>query len=61
MIYCDTSFLLPLYLPDDHWHKKADAYHNRYRNTHSPDLDRAFGHWNGLPGCDFRFLHERGD
>ena len=30
MIYCDTSFLLPLYLPDDLWHKKATAYHNRH-------------------------------
>jgi predicted nucleic acid-binding protein len=30
MIYCDTSFLLPLYLPDDLWQKKANAYHNRH-------------------------------
>ena len=30
MIYCDTSFLLPLYLPQDIWHKKANAYQNRY-------------------------------
>jgi predicted nucleic acid-binding protein len=30
MIYCDTSFLLPLYLADDVWHQKACAYHTRH-------------------------------
>lgn len=35
MIYCDTSFLLPLYLPDDTWHRKANAYHNRTLQGHA--------------------------
>lgn len=30
MTYCDTSFLLPLYLPGDSWHKRASTYHDRY-------------------------------
>jgi predicted nucleic acid-binding protein len=28
--YCDTSFLLPLYLAGDYWHSKAVAYHRRH-------------------------------
>lgn len=35
MIYCDTSFLLPLYLPNDTWHRKANAYHNRWLQGHA--------------------------
>jgi predicted nucleic acid-binding protein len=30
MIYCDTSFLLPLYVPEDNWHVKATCYHERH-------------------------------
>jgi predicted nucleic acid-binding protein len=41
MIYCDTSFLLPLYLPGDTWHSRAAAYHERCLQ----DLPFCFNPW----------------
>jgi predicted nucleic acid-binding protein len=41
VIYCDTSFLLPLYLAGDNWHQKANAYHAR----HLPEEAFFFNPW----------------
>ena len=30
MTYCDTSFLLPLYVREDNWHRKASEYHDKH-------------------------------
>jgi hypothetical protein len=41
MIYSDTSFLLPLYLPGDTWDVKAVSYHER----HLQSLAFCFNPW----------------
>lgn len=44
MIYCDTSFLLPLYLPGDNWHAKAVRYHERHLES-SPFCFNPWQRW----------------